>query len=186
MYYPGEMKARVSLVQWSKPYTILAPTQDSNPGGRIQNDERWPLHYHCTQLQPIKIVIIIIYFLKRPFLPRSARVRRFSPIWGSPHILEHCPFRVQTKINHIIFYTFSPSLPVPTHTSHPRQHHISTGQHPIISILTSSRKTFGAIHILRKQNTPDFDPPPCCTPYIFIPPSPIRTYAWVSPQLFIS
>ena len=37
MYYPGGMKARVSPVQWSKPYSILAPTQDSNPGGRIQN-----------------------------------------------------------------------------------------------------------------------------------------------------
>ena len=35
-------------VQWSKPYGISAPTQDSNPGGRIQNYKRWPLHYHCT------------------------------------------------------------------------------------------------------------------------------------------
>ena len=34
MYFPGGMKARVSPVQWSKPYSILAPTQDSNPGGR--------------------------------------------------------------------------------------------------------------------------------------------------------
>ena len=48
MYYPGKMKARVSPVQWSKPYIILAPTQDSNPGGWIQNTKRWPLHYHCT------------------------------------------------------------------------------------------------------------------------------------------
>ena len=49
MYYPGGMKARVRHVQWSKPYSILAPTQDSNPGGRIQNHERWPPHYHRTQ-----------------------------------------------------------------------------------------------------------------------------------------
>ena len=49
MYYPGGMKARISPVQWSKPYNILAPTQDSNPGGRILNHERWPLHYHCTR-----------------------------------------------------------------------------------------------------------------------------------------
>ena len=48
MYYPEGMKARVSPVQWSKPNSILAPTQDSNPGGRIQNHKRWPLHYHCT------------------------------------------------------------------------------------------------------------------------------------------
>ena len=48
MYYPGGMKARVGPVQWSKPYSILAPTQDSNPGGRIQNHKWWPLHYHCT------------------------------------------------------------------------------------------------------------------------------------------
>ena len=31
MYYPRGMKARVSSVQLSKPYSILAPTQDSNP-----------------------------------------------------------------------------------------------------------------------------------------------------------
>ena len=48
MYYLGGMKARVSPVQWSKPYSILAPTQDLNPCGRIQNHKRWPLHYHCT------------------------------------------------------------------------------------------------------------------------------------------
>ena len=41
MYYPGRMKARVSPVQWSKPHSILAPTQDSNPGGRIQNHKRY-------------------------------------------------------------------------------------------------------------------------------------------------
>ena len=48
MYYPGGMKVRISPVQWSKPHSILAPTLDSNPGGRIQNHKRWPLHYHCT------------------------------------------------------------------------------------------------------------------------------------------
>ena len=40
MYYPKGMKARVSLVQWSKPYSILVPTQDSNLGGRIQNHKQ--------------------------------------------------------------------------------------------------------------------------------------------------
>ena len=48
MYYPGGMKARVCPVQWSEPHSILAPTQDSNPGSQIQNHKRWPLHYHCT------------------------------------------------------------------------------------------------------------------------------------------
>ena len=48
MYYPGGMKAQVSPVQWSKPHSILAPTQDSNLGGQIQNHKQWPLHYHCT------------------------------------------------------------------------------------------------------------------------------------------
>ena len=48
--YPEGTKVRVSSVQWSKPYSILAPTQDSNPGGRIQHHERWPLHYHCNDL----------------------------------------------------------------------------------------------------------------------------------------
>ena len=43
-----DVKARVSSVQWSKPHSILAPTQDSNPGGRIQNHQRWLLHNHCT------------------------------------------------------------------------------------------------------------------------------------------
>ena len=49
---PEGMKARVSPVQWSKPYSIFVPTQDSNPGGRIQNHKRWPLHYHCTLIVP--------------------------------------------------------------------------------------------------------------------------------------
>ena len=70
-------------------------------------------------------------FLKRPFLPRSARVTHFSRYEASPHIPEHGPFRVQTKLNHIILYTFSPSLPAPTRTSNPSHHHISTGWHPI-------------------------------------------------------
>ena len=48
MYYPGGIKARISHVHWSKPYSILAPTQDSNPGSQIQNHKRWPLHYHFT------------------------------------------------------------------------------------------------------------------------------------------
>ena len=47
MYYPGGMEALVSPVQWSEPHSILDPTQDSNPGGRIQNHKRWPLHYRC-------------------------------------------------------------------------------------------------------------------------------------------
>ena len=75
-------------------------------------------------------------FLKRPFLPRSARVRHSSRYEAPPHIPEHCPFRMQTQLNHIIIYTFSPSLPPSTRTSHPRHHHISTGRHPIISTLT--------------------------------------------------
>ena len=53
MYYPGGMKARVSPMQWSKPYSILALTKDSNPGGWIQNHKRWPLHYHCIQVYPL-------------------------------------------------------------------------------------------------------------------------------------
>ena len=48
MYSPWGMKARVSPGQWSKPHSILALTQDSNPGGWIQSHKRWPLHYHCT------------------------------------------------------------------------------------------------------------------------------------------
>ena len=36
-------------------------------------------------------------FLKRPFLPRSARVRRSSRNEASPNIPEHCPFRKQSK-----------------------------------------------------------------------------------------
>ena len=58
MYYPEGMKARVSPVQWSKPNSILAPTQDSNPGGRIQNHKRWPLHYHCTLCVLVHLVHI--------------------------------------------------------------------------------------------------------------------------------
>ena len=72
------------------------------------------------------------FIFKRPFLLCSARVRRFSRYEVSPYIPEHYPFRVQTQLLHIILHTFSPSLPAPTHTSHPYHHHISTGRHPLL------------------------------------------------------
>ena len=75
-------------------------------------------------------------FLKRPFLPRSARVRRLPRYEASPHIPENRPFRVQTELVRIFLYTFSPCLPTSAHTSHPSHHHISTGRYPIISVLT--------------------------------------------------
>ena len=56
MYYPGGMKARVRPLQWSKPYSLLAPTQGSNPGGLIQNHKRWPLHTHCTKVQVVSSI----------------------------------------------------------------------------------------------------------------------------------
>ena len=49
MYYPGGMKAQVSPVQWSKPHSILVPTQDSNQGGQIKNHKRWPLYTTTAQ-----------------------------------------------------------------------------------------------------------------------------------------
>ena len=92
----------------------------------LKNENRgWRRH---RPLQACGFGIIIIshhlhhhLFLKRSFLSHSARVRRFFRYEASPHIPEHCPFRVQTKLIHIILYTFSPSLSAPTCTSHPRQ-----------------------------------------------------------------
>ena len=43
---------------------------------------------------------------------------------------EHCPFRVLTMLVRVLFYTFSPCLPTPAHTSHPCHHHISTQSTP--------------------------------------------------------
>ena len=77
-------------------------------------------------------------FLKRPFLPRSARVRRLPRYEASPHIPEHRPFLVQTKLVRVFFYTFFPCLPTPAHTSHPCHHHISTGRHPSSLFLRST------------------------------------------------
>ena len=42
------------------------------------------------------------------FIFKTARVRRFPWYEASQHIPEHCPFRVQTKLNRVILYTFSP------------------------------------------------------------------------------
>ena len=50
-------------VQWSKPHSILAPTQDLKQGSRIPNHKRWPLHYHCTPSKSIIILIIIIIII---------------------------------------------------------------------------------------------------------------------------
>ena len=57
MYYPGMMNARVSPVQWSEPHSILAPNQDSNPGGRIQKSGNTTL----VQLSDTKFLWIILY-----------------------------------------------------------------------------------------------------------------------------
>ena len=71
-------------------------------------------------------------FLKRLWPSRSARVRRFSRYEASPHIPEHCQFRMQTKLLHIILYSLSPGLPASALTPHPCHLHTSTGRHPII------------------------------------------------------
>ena len=62
--YPEGMKARASPVQWSKPHSISAPTQDSNPDGRIQNRMRWPLHYHWTPLDLKLLTRWLEYFTR--------------------------------------------------------------------------------------------------------------------------
>ena len=107
----------------------------------VYNNSRYMIVYQIFQTRNVFVIWNHFHhhhhlFLKRPFLPRSARVRRFSRYEVSPHIPEHHPFRVQTQLIHIILHTFSPSLPAPTRTSHPCHHHISTSWHPIISTLT--------------------------------------------------
>ena len=47
---PNGWRLGSAPVQWSKPYSILAPTQDSDPGGRIQNHKRWPLNHYTLPL----------------------------------------------------------------------------------------------------------------------------------------
>ena len=47
------------------------------------------------------------------FLPHSPRVRCLPQYEVSPHILEHCPFRLQTKQFHVIIYTLPTSSPCP-------------------------------------------------------------------------
>ena len=48
MLLPRRDEGSGKLCTVIEPYSILAPTQNSNPAGRIQNHERRPLHYHCT------------------------------------------------------------------------------------------------------------------------------------------
>ena len=43
---------------------------------------------------------------------------------------------MQTQLIHFILHKFFSSLPAPAHHSHPCHHHIPTGRHPIIFILT--------------------------------------------------
>ena len=88
MYYPGGMKARVGPVQWSKPHSILAPTQDSNPGGRIQRHKRWPIHYHCPQCRWIVSVIkTIMYLDASTTVKMNGREKGFhSSGWGASRL----------------------------------------------------------------------------------------------------
>ena len=76
-HYPGGMKARISPVQLSRSHSILAPTQDSNPVGRIQSHKRRPLHYHCTQEETYSVSSWIvrgwlIFLYVRPRTNRAA------------------------------------------------------------------------------------------------------------------
>ena len=48
-------------------------------------------------------------FLKHSFLPRSVRVRRLPWYEASPHIPEHYPFRVQTKLVPLLLHILSMS-----------------------------------------------------------------------------
>ena len=88
MYHPKEMKADVSPVQWSKPYSILTPTQDSNPGGRIQNHKRW--HYTTTAHKILDNSYMIICRI-RDILPIIETLRmhddKFLPTIGRTIIL---------------------------------------------------------------------------------------------------
>ena len=63
MYYPGGMKARVSPVQWSELHSILGPTQDSNPGGRIDgfriiSGDHYTTTSHCINMDEHHCCII--------------------------------------------------------------------------------------------------------------------------------
>ena len=92
-------------------------------------------------------------FLKRPFLPRSTRVRRFSRYDLSIYPWTLYPVSSWTlpiQLLHIIFHTFSPSLPAPIRTSHPCHHHISTGRHPIIPALTFNYYYYFQISLSQK------------------------------------
>ena len=55
-------------------------------------------------------------FLKRPFLPRSARVRRLPRYEASPHIPEHCPSWCKPSSSMSSFtHSLHVFLPLPTH-----------------------------------------------------------------------
>ena len=108
-----KLKQRFGSVGQSQKFRAELKSRRRQKGEPIQNVYADHHHHHL--------------FLKRPFLPRSARARRLPRYEASPHIPENCPFRVQTKLVHVIFYTFPPCLPTPAHTSHPCHHHISTG-----------------------------------------------------------
>ena len=88
---PGEVGTSLCALDWLGRRTLPSICNMQNA-----------LHHHRHHL-----------FFKRPFLPRSARVRRFPRYEASPHIPEHCPFMLQTKHLHVIIYTLSPSLPAP-------------------------------------------------------------------------
>ena len=72
-------------------------------------------------------------FLKRPFVPRWARVGCSSHIWSPSAHPWTLPIQTGTQQFHVIFHTLSPILPAYAHTSRPCHHHISTGGHPVCS-----------------------------------------------------
>ena len=88
-------------------------------------------------------------FLKRLFLHRSAKVRRLPRYEASPHNPEHCPFRLQTKLLTVTFYTLQVSLclytfrPTSPHFYRPYSSYKNSSKYPNhlnLPLLTTSAK----------------------------------------------
>ena len=78
----------------------------------------WGTHHISSVLVSNEAIIVItIYFWKRPFLPRSARVICLPWYGIPPNIPEYCPSRLQTKQFCVILHTFAQILPVLYSTS---------------------------------------------------------------------
>ena len=97
-----------AIIEWNRlPQNVVNAKTVNSFKNRL--DDLWTYN-RCDHLKQYASQLTILQ------VPVQEQILHFraARVMASPHLPEHCPFRVQTKLNCVIFYTFSPCLQMET------------------------------------------------------------------------